>query len=428
MSVFTAVFSLPTKSPCLRRPARCGRFWRLPRKSAPRPSDLALARYGLRVTDPEYRRLSDDRAKARADRDALDQSISTTMVMDEMPTPRECHVLIRGQYDHPGELVTAHLPAALGKLPPGAPNNRLGLALWIASADNPLTARVAVNRFWEKFFGTGIVETSEDFGVRAEFPSHPELLDWLATEFMRQKWDMKAIQKEMVMSATYRQSSKATPEQWRRDPANRLLAHGPRFRLPAEMIRDQALAVSDLLVEKVGGPSVRPPQPDGIWDELSVYGNLRNYKADNGDNRYRRSLYTIWKRTAAPPLMSLFDVPGRDTCRVRRARTDTPLQALALLNDETFVEASRVLAQKMLTEGGATPSARIIYAFRRAVGRRPTAAETSNPDRRRAEAPGALPRKSRCGRRNWSASAPPRAMPGWMCRNWPPIRPLPASS
>lgn len=336
---------------------------------------LALTRYALRATDADYGRLADDRAKAASERDALDSAIPTTMVMEEMPKPRECRVLIRGQYDHPGELVTAHLPSAFGKLPPGAPNNRLGLARWIASRDNPLTARVAVNRFWEKFFGIGIVQTSEDFGVRAEFPSHPELLDWLATEFMRQNWDMKAIQKEIVMSATYRQSSQAAPAMWHRDPDNRLLARGPRFRLPAEVIRDQALAVSNLLVEKIGGPSVRPPQPDGIWDELSVYGNLRNYQADKGDNRYRRSLYTIYKRTAAPPLMSLFDVPGRDTCRVRRARTDTPLQALALLNDETFVEASRVLAQRMMTDAGPTPSARITYAFRRAVGRRPTPAE-----------------------------------------------------
>jgi hypothetical protein len=335
----------------------------------------ALAHFTLLATDADYRRLTEERAKAAAERDTLDNSIPTTMVMDEMPKPRDCFVLVRGQYDHPGARVTAHLPAAFGKLPLGAPNNRLGLARWIVSPENPLTARVAVNRFWEKFFGIGLVQTSEDFGVRAEFPSHPALLDWLATEFVRQKWNMKAIQKEMVMSATYRQSSKATPEEWRRDPDNRLLARGPRFRLPAEVIRDQALAVSDLLVEKIGGPSVRPPQPDGIWDELSVYGNLRNYQADKGDNRYRRSLYTIWKRTAAPPLMSLFDVPGRDTCRVRRARTDTPLQALALLNDETFVEASRVLAQRMLFEGGATPATRITYAFRRAVGRRPDAAE-----------------------------------------------------
>ena len=336
---------------------------------------LALTRYALSATDAHYKTMLDDRAQASAARDALNSTVPTTMVMEEMPKPRECHILLRGQYDHPGPVVTAHIPSAFGKLPPGAPNNRLGMALWIASPDNPLTARVAVNRFWEKFFGIGIVQTTEDFGVRAEFPSHPELLDWLATEFMRQKWDMKAIQKEIVLSATYRQSSRATPQQWHQDPDNRLLARGPRFRLPAEVIRDQALAISGLLVEKTGGPSVRPYQPDGLWDELSVYGNLRNYQHDKGDGLYRRSLYTFWKRTVGPPLMALFDVPGRDTCRVRRARTDTPLQALALLNDETFVEASRVLAQRMVIEGGRTPAARLTYAFRRAVGRRPTAQE-----------------------------------------------------
>lgn len=336
---------------------------------------LTLTRFALRSSDPTYRALADARAKAAAERDLLDRAIPTTMVMEEMPKPRSCFVLQRGQYDHKGEPVTAHLPAAFGALPPGLPNNRLGLARWIASPQNPLTARVAVNRFWEKFFGTGIVQTSEDFGVRAEYPSHPELLDWLATEFVRLKWDMKAIQKEMVMSATYRQSSQVTPMLEKRDPENRLLARGARFRLPAEVIRDQALAVSGLLVEKIGGPSVRPYQPDGVWDELSVYGNLRNYKHDTGEGLYRRSLYTILKRTSAPPLMALLDVPGRDTCRVRRARTDTPLQALALLNDETFVEASRVLAQRMLLEGGPTPTGRIAYAFRHVVGRRPTPAE-----------------------------------------------------
>ncbi len=293
-----------------------------------------------------------------------------------MPKPRDCYVLVRGQYDKHGETVTAGLPAAFPPLPPGAPNNRLGLALWIASPNNPLTARVAVNRFWEKLFGVGIVSTTEDFGTRAEFPSHPELLDWLATEFVRLHWDMKAMLKEMVLSATYRQSSTLTPELARRDPENRLVARGPRFRLTAEAIRDQALAVSGLLVEKIGGPSVRPYQPDGIWDETNVYGNLRNYQHDKGDGLYRRSIYTIWKRTAAPPLMTLFDAPGRETCRVRRARTNTPLQALALLNEETYVEAARVLAQRMLTEGGSTPEARLAYAYRRTLGRLPTPTET----------------------------------------------------
>jgi hypothetical protein len=230
---------------------------------------------------------------------------------------------------------------------------------------------VAVNRFWEKFFGVGIVKTSGNFGSQADFPSHPELLDWLATEFVRLGWDMKAIQKEMVMSAAYRQSAKVTPELVERDPENRLLARGPRFRLQAETIRDQAMAIAGLLVEQIGGPSVRPYQPDGVWDEINVYGNLRNYKHDVGPGLYRRSLYTIWKRTSAPPGMTIFDMPSREVCTVRRARTDTPLQALALLNDVTYVESARVLAERMITEGGSTPEARIAWAFKRATARTP---------------------------------------------------------
>jgi mono/diheme cytochrome c family protein len=348
---------------------------RIPAAQRTEAQKQAITRAWSLKFDPGYAAVAAKRDAAEAERVKLDAQVSTVMVMDEMPKPRACNILIRGQYDHPGEPVTAGLPAALGTLPAGYTNNRLGLAKWIASPDNPLTARVFVNRLWEKFFGIGIVATSEDFGVRAEYPSHPELLDWLATEFVRVGWDVKAIQKTIVMSATYCQSSHVRPEIALRDPDNRLLSHGPRFRLPAELIRDQALAVSGLLTEQVGGPSVRPYQPDGIWDEVSSYGNLHNYKHDMGANLYRRSFYTIWKRTAAPPLMSLLDVPGREVCRVRRSRTDTPLQALALLNDVTFIEASRALAQHMLTEGGSTPETRLAYAFRRTLGRTPTAAE-----------------------------------------------------
>src|SRR5579884_2551013 len=346
-----------------------------PEKRTPEQRQEVTRLWSLRY-DADYKRLTAARDAVTQERDRFNAQIPTVMVMAEMPKPRDCFELLRGQYDKHGATATAGVPAAFPPLPRGAPANRLGLALWIVDPSNPLTARVAVNRFWEKFFGTGIVATTEDFGTRAEFPSHPELLDWLATEFVRLHWDMKALQKEIVMSATYRQSSRVTPELLRRDPNNRLLARGPRFRLPAEVIRDQALAISGLLVEKIGGPSVRPYQPDGIWDETNVYGNLRNYKHDMGEGLYRRSLYTIWKRTAAPPNMTLFDVPARETCRVRRARTNTPLQALVLLNDTTYVEAARVLAQRMLKEGGATPEARIAYAFRRALCRRPTPQET----------------------------------------------------
>ena len=309
------------------------------------------------------------------ERAALDGAVATIMVMKEIAQPREAHILKRGEYDKPGDKVERGLPAALPPLPPGAPMDRLGLAQWLVSGEHPLTARVWVNRAWERFFGTGLVKTSENFGSQAEWPSHPELLDWLATEFVRLKWNMKAMQKEIVMSATYRQSSHVTPQLAERDPDNRLLARGPRFRLTAEMLRDQALAASGLLVEKLGGPSVRPYMPAGVWDETSVYGDLRGYQHDTGEGLYRRSLYTIWKRTAAPPTMQIFDSPTREVCTVKRSRTNTPLQALALLNEVTYVEAARRLAERMIAEGGATPELRIAWGFRRVMCRTPDADE-----------------------------------------------------
>lgn len=334
-----------------------------------------LAHLWARLHDPTYAKLDAQRLVAEGKRAELEAAIPTAMVMEEMPTPRDCYVLIRGQYDKHGERVTAGLPKFLPPLPKGAPNNRLGLAEWIVSPDNPLTARVAVNRMWERLFGVGIVETTEDLGTRASFPSHPELLDWLATEFLRLKWDQKAMWKELVMSATYRQDSRITPELLRVDPQNRLLARGPRFRLPGEVIRDEAMFFGGLLTEKIGGPSVRPYQPDGVWDEMNVYGNLRNYRHDVGPNLHRRSLYTIWKRTAAPPNMLLFDVPSRETCRVRRPRTNTPLQALDLMNDVTYVEAARALAIRMLREGGASAASRLRFAFGVVLGRDPSSTE-----------------------------------------------------
>lgn len=314
-------------------------------------------------------------AAARKALDDYEQKLPTTMVMKEIAQPRDAFVLVRGEYDKKGDKVSAGVPAALPPLPTGAPTNRLGLAQWLVAPENPLTARVWVNRTWEKFFGTGLVKTTENFGNQAEPPSHPELLDWLATEFIRLGWDMKALQKTLVLSAAYRQTSKVTPALMARDPENRLLARGPRFRLPAELIRDQALAASGLLVEKLGGPSVRPYMPEGVWDETSRYGDLRGYKHDTGDGLYRRTLYTVWKRTAAPPTMLLFDSPTREFCTVKRGRTNTPLQALALLNEVTYVEAARALAQRMLTEGGATASDRIAHGFRRVLGRAPEKAD-----------------------------------------------------
>jgi hypothetical protein len=326
--------------------------------------------------DPEFKKLDEDRRESAKAKDELDSKITTVMVMQEMPQPRKCYVLVRGQYDHHGPEVTAAVPGAFPPLPKGVPNNRLGLAKWIVSPSNPLTARVTVNRMWERLFGTGIVATSEDFGTRSEFPSHPELLDWLATELIRDKWDLKAMWKTMVMSRTYRQSSDVSARLETLDPNNRLLARGPRLRLSAEVLRDQALMVSGLLREKIGGPSVRPYQPAGVWDDVSVYGNLHNYKPDDDPNLHRRSLYTIWKRTAAPPDMTLFDAPSRETCRVRRARTDTPLQALVMLNDETYVEAARSLGQRMIEMGGPDARSRVTFAFRTVLGREPTAQES----------------------------------------------------
>ena len=296
------------------------------------------------------------------------------MVMKELAQPRDAFVLNRGEYDKPGAKVERKLPAVLPPLPPGAPNNRLGFARWLVSGQHPLTARVWVNRAWESFFGIGLVKTSENFGSQAEWPSHPELLDWLAVDFAEHGWDMKRMQKLMLMSQAYRQSTVVTAEKLEKDPENRWLSRGPRFRLSAETIRDQALAVSGLLVPKVGGASVKPYMPEAVWDETSVYGDMRNYKADTGEGLYRRSLYTIWKRTAAPPSMLLFDSATREVCTVKRSRSNTPMQALSLLNEVTFVEASRKLAELALRQPG-TAEERLAWTFQRVTRRPATPAE-----------------------------------------------------
>jgi hypothetical protein len=287
-----------------------------------------------------------------------------------MPTPRETFVLVRGEYDKRGEKVSPGVPAAFPPMPAGVPANRLGLARWLVDPASPLTARVAVNRAWQLHFGAGLVRTAEDFGTQGEFPSHPELLDWLAVEFQKD-WDLKRLHKLIVTSATYGQSSRVTKELLARDPETRLLARFPRHRLSAEMVRDQALFAGGLLVEKRGGPSVKPYQPPGLWKELSGAGD---YVPDTGENLYRRSLYTFWKRTVAPPALAAFDAAGRETCWVRETRTNTPLQALALLNETGFVEAGRALAQRVIREAAA-PDDRLVRAFRRVTGRFPTDGE-----------------------------------------------------
>jgi hypothetical protein len=308
----------------------------------------------------------------------LDTAIPTTMVMADLPQPKETFVLIRGAYDKKGDKVTAGVPASLPPLPKDAPANRLGLALWLVDPGHPLTARVTVNRFWQQYFGTGIVKTAEDFGSQGQWPTHPELLDWLATEFIASGWNVKQMQKLIVMSNTYQQASRVTPEGLQRDPGNELLARGPRFRLDAEVIRDTALAVSGLLIERPIGRSVKPYQPEGVWEAVAFVGsNTSVFKQDAGDALYRRSLYTFWKRTSPPPSLLTFDAPSRETCTVRRARTNTPLQALVLLNDKQYVEAARHMAERVLREGGATLEDRLAYAFRLATARRPNADELS---------------------------------------------------
>jgi hypothetical protein len=302
--------------------------------------------------------------------------------MQEMPQPRQAFVLNRGQYDQRGEAVTAGVPSSLPSLPEGIPANRLALARWLVEPNHPLTARVAVNRYWQQLFGNGIVETVEDFGSQGAWPTHPELLDYLATEFSGaaksdgkiQPWNVKSLLKQIVLSATYRQSSRVTPELLERDPKNRLLARGPRFRLPAETMRDNALAISGLLTNRLGGPSVKPYQPDGLWQDVSVERRAV-YKQDAGADLYRRSMYTFWKRTCPPPGMTTFDAPDRETCTIRRARTNTPLQALVLMNDPTYLEAARKLAERILHEGGATDETKMKHAYRLTVSRDPRASE-----------------------------------------------------
>ena len=309
--------------------------------------------------------------------DVADLQIPTALVMQEMAAPRPTHILIRGAYDRKGATVTAQTPASLPSMAEELPRNRLGLARWLTDPANPLTARVAVNRFWQSLYGVGLVATSEDFGTKGEPPSHPELLDWLAAEFVSSGWDVKALMRLLVTSATYRQSSRLTPELRARDPQNRLLARGPRFRLQAEFVRDQALAAAGLLVRKIGGPSVKPYHPPGLYEQVVAGSSASSYVEGQGDDLHRRSLYTYWKRSVPNPAMLLFDAPFRESCTVRRPRTNTPLQALNLLNDPTFLEAARGLAQRAMHEGGDRADTRLSYAFRLATCRPPREAELS---------------------------------------------------
>ncbi|MEO1485546.1 MAG: PSD1 and planctomycete cytochrome C domain-containing protein [Bacteroidota bacterium] len=299
------------------------------------------------------------------------------MVMEEMPKPRETFILNRGVYDQPTDLVSPATPEAILPFPNELPENRLGLAQWLFQKDHPLTARVAVNRLWQKIFGKGLVESSDDFGNQGALPSHPELLDYMALKFMNEGWDIKAITKFMVLSATFQQSSAISPEMQEADPENTFLARATRIRLSAEMIRDQALQVSGLLNEEVGGPSVKPYQPEGIWEETTGGGGgtTATYVQSTGEDLYRKSLYTFWKRTVPPPSMMTFDAASRDLCTVKRQETNTPLQALVLLNDPQLIEAARALADKSVQKVGESSDAQIRYIFQSATSRPPNSEE-----------------------------------------------------
>jgi mono/diheme cytochrome c family protein len=322
----------------------------------------AVSEFYFNNVDEQAKAIRSQLQQMNAELDKLSQGGDVSLVAVERPSLAYADILTRGIYTARKERVEANTPHFLPPLPAGMPHNRLALADWTVSPENPLTARVTVNRMWNELFGAGLVETTEDFGIMGQRPSHPQLLDWLAVEFRESGWDMKHMYKLMVMSATYRQSAKSYPDQLARDPKNLLLAHGPRFRMDAEMLRDIALESSGLLVNKIGGPSVKPYQPDNVWESVGYpTSDTTHYKQEHGDALYRRSLYTYWKRMAMPPDMDAFDAPTRDTACTRRQRTDTPLQALVTMNDEQWVEASRALAQRLIEQGGKQPEQRIKY-------------------------------------------------------------------
>jgi len=326
--------------------------------------------------DTEYQSVAEELRRLVKERMELMESIPEVMVMEEMARPRVTHVLRRGQYDAPQQAVEPGTPESILPFGDDRPPNRLGLAAWLFDPDNPLTARVTVNRYWQVCFGQGLVKTSEDFGSQGDMPTHPALLDWLAVRFRESGWDVRNLIRLMVTSEAYRRSSIATPEQRQKDPTNRLLARGPSHRLPAEMIRDHALAAAGLLEPTVGGPSVKPYQPEGLWIEKGNFSSkLLHYKPDKGPLLYRRSLYTFLRRTSPHPMMVTFDAPNRDVCTVRRERTSTPLQALVLLNDPQFVEAARVMAERLQEEAGAEPRDQLALAFRLLTGRHAKPAE-----------------------------------------------------
>lgn len=335
------------------------------------PARLETLATHWKTNDVSYTAALDHLRNVIEERTSHSRTIPRVMVMEDMADRRETFVLFKGLYDKPREKVEAGVPASLPPLPPNAPTNRLGLALWLVSPENPLTARVIVNRYWQQFFGIGLVKTAEDFGAQGEKPSNPELLDWLAVQFVRSGWNVKQLCRLIVTSATYRQTSRATPALIERDPQNRWLARGPRFRMPSWMLRDTALAAGGLLADKGGGPPVNPYQPAGVWEETTFGG--KKYRQDHGDALYRRSVYTFWRRIVAPTLF--FDTASRQTCTVKQPRTNTPLHALTTLNDVTYVEAARCLAERVLAETDSIPEEAVERAFQRVLARRPSERE-----------------------------------------------------
>ncbi|MBB80320.1 MAG: hypothetical protein CMN02_04835 [Roseibacillus sp.] len=352
--------------------------------SRTKEQEAVLLEHFLSTEDKEYQKLAAVHSKLLAEESRI-KSLKNTSVMvmqdNAANKTRKTYILDRGAYDQPitegpDAVVLPGVPAALPPLPEGAPSNRLGLAEWLTSSSNPLTARVAVNRYWALLFGRGLTKSVDDFGNQGSPPSHPELLDWLAVDFIESGWDVKRMIKQIVLSATYRQVSRLTPQLAQEDPENILLARSPRFRLQGEFIRDTALDVSGLLVERIGGPSVKPYQPPNIWNEVSLNGGLR-YKRDGGEKLYRRSMYTYWKRSAPMPNMLIFDAPTREKCMIQRPITNTPLQALVTLNDPQFVEAARALGQRLIKEGGNNTASRIDYGFKLALSRPATESEVT---------------------------------------------------
>lgn len=337
-----------------------------------------LRKYFLdEVANASEKQLNVDYASLNKGLDEINKEIPSTMIMSEMAKPRDTFVLARGDYRNRGEQVFPNTPAVLPPLPRDAPRNRLTLAKWIVDPTNPLTARVAVNHFWQMYFGIGLVKTAEDFGSQGDPPSNQELLDWLATEFVRTHWDVKAMQRLIVTSAVYQQTSAVSPQLLEKDPDNRMLARGPRFRLPAEMIHDNALVLGGLLNDKIGGPSVFPYQPPGLWEEMAFGGDFsaQKYVQSHGADLYRRGMYTFWKRSVPFPALNMFDAPDREKCTARRIVTNTPLQALVLMNDPAYIEAARAFAERDLSEAGPTETDRIRHAFRLATDRDPSAQE-----------------------------------------------------